>query len=310
MTDFNVTIHPSAHYYQNYTIAFFLRNFKHVRVHQWDQITPETYIYCIVAYSASKDDLAKHVKPHTKIVFISGEPFPMDLTTSHLGLHCIRQVPGPTESPCVYTPFYMVSFAERFAHPKQLLLPPNYDPVAIVKQKEKFCAYMYSNPVEHRDTFFDAMTRYKSPDALGSCRNPNKTKPDQTSRYLYNMSVKTYYEDAIEQYKPYKFVIAIENSKIPGYITEKLMNPVLARAVPIYLGPPDLFDDGAFNRKAMIHIGDFPSYDACVEHVKKVDQDPDLYLQYLREPIFIGNKLPKYFDTDYLLPAFLKLFQV
>ncbi len=307
--EFNVTIHPSANYYQYYICAFFLRNIKNVHIHQWSNIHPETYIHCIISYCSSKEDFGPHLKQHTKLILISGEPFPMDLTRCHLCLHCIRQIPQLGQAPCLYTPFYMVSFTERFAHPSQLLLSSNHDPLAIMKQKPKFCAYMYSNPVDYRDAFFDALSRYKSVDALGSCRNPNKKNSKETTRFLYNVGVKTYYEDAIEQYKPYKFVIAMENSKVPGYVTEKMMNAVLARAVPIYLGPPDLFSDGVFNRKAMIHIGDFPSYDACVEYVKKVDQDQELYLQYLREPIFVGNRLPRYFDSDYILPAFLKVFE-
>ena len=59
----------------------------------------------------------------------------------------------------------------------------------------------------------------------------------------------------------------------------------------------------------MIHVADFPSYHACVEHIKKVDQTPELYLQYLKEPLFIGNKLPKYFDSDYVLDSFLAIFK-
>ena len=103
-------------------------------------------------------------------------------------------------------------------------------------------------------------------------------------------------------------VVAIENGRIDGYITEKLMNPVLARSVPIYLGAPDIFSDGVFNRKAMIHVADFPNYESCVAHIKKVDETPELYLQYLQEPLFANNKLPRYFDSGYLLNDFLRMF--
>jgi len=307
---FNVTIHPSAQYYRYYLVAFFLQCLKNVVIHEWSHINmPETYIHCIVVYIVIGEDISKYVKPHTKIICISGEPFSINLSTVHLGLHCIRQQPETGQSPCLYLPFYAVSFAERLAHPSQLLLPPNHDPMAILKSKSKFCAYLYSNPVDFRDAFFDSVARYKSPDALGACRSPDNKRGESTTRRLYDPFVKTYYEDAVEQYAPYKFVIAIENSKLRGYITEKLMNPVLARAIPIYLGAPDLFEDGVFNRKAIIHIADFPSYEACVEHIKQVDQNDELYLQYLREPIFVGNRLPRYFDSDYILDAFLKVFQ-
>jgi hypothetical protein len=252
-------------------------------------------------YKPTLDEIKRYLKPYTKIVCFSGDPHDIDLPFVHLVIDTKR---NPL---CVYVPFYVQSFAERIAHPRDILLPPDFDANAILKQKTKFCAFMYSNPVEFRDRFFHTIGRcYKPADAVGSCCS-TKTIPE-TTRAVYNPQTKTFYEDAVEKYQPYKFVIAIENSRINGYITEKLMNPVLARAVPIYLGPPDLFSDGVFNRKAIIHIADFRSYEDCVAHVKKVDETPELYLQYLREPLFTNNQLPAYFNSDYLVPTFMRLF--
>lgn len=38
----------------------------------------------------------------------------------------------------------------------------------------------------------------------------------------------------------YKFVATIENSRSPGYITEKIFNTFLANSVPVYAGAPDI----------------------------------------------------------------------
>lgn len=300
---FNVTVHTSAHFYRNYVIAFFLKHFKNIMIHDWDHISSDTYIHCIVLHYTNMSHVNKHVRPHTKLIFISGEPFEMFGEHVHLLLHCLRQ--KQYSVPALYLPFYVVSFAERFAHPRELLVKPPLDD--LLKTKTKFCAFMYSNPVEFRDRFFDVMARqYKSPDALGSCRSGKTVS--QTNRMLYDLFVKTHYEDAVEQYRPYKFVIAIENSRLNGYISEKLMNPVLANAVPIYLGAPDIFADGVLNPKAIIHIADFKSYEDCVHYVKKVDNDLALYRTYVEQPIFIGNKLPRYFDSNYILSSVLQVF--
>lgn len=44
----------------------------------------------------------------------------------------------------------------------------------------------------------------------------------------------------LEVYSKYKFVIAFENAIYPDYVTEKLYHPLLAGAVPIYLGAPNI----------------------------------------------------------------------
>lgn len=264
------------------------------------------------SHSSNGDHLEKYKGcPHLKVIVICGEPHAIKSSVMHLLIDCKRELRmQPKGVKCVYLPFYVVSFAERLAHPRDLLLPSDYRLHALdtLSRKTKFCAFMYSNPVAHRDAFFDAMAKhYKRPDALGACRS-TVARSDST-RMLYDPLIKTYYEDAVEQYQSYKFVIAIENARINGYITEKLMNPALARAVPIYLGAPDIFSDGIFNPKAMIHIDDFDSYEECVKHIAKVDQDPRLYLEYLREPLFIDNKLPKYFNANYLAPFIMQTFQ-
>ena len=309
---FKLLITPEAHWYRYYLCAFLLHHLPGIQLQEPGKISDN--IHCVIdAYHVPNDTHMQRYKnvPNLKIILISGEPHGTKADYVHLIFDCKRDARlRPPNVPWIYLPFYVVSFAERMAHPRELLLPQGAGRAwaeNILQSKSKFCAFMYSNEVGFRNAFYDTLARgYKSADALGSCRS-GKARAD-TSRVLYDPLVKTYYEDAIEKYQPYKFVISIENTRINGYITEKAMNATLARAVPIYLGAPDLFDDGVFNRKAMIHIADFPSYDACVEHIKKVDQDNELYLQYLQEPLFVGNKLPRYFDSDYVLNDFLRVF--
>jgi hypothetical protein len=39
-----------------------------------------------------------------------------------------------------------------------------------------------------------------------------------------------------ELYKDYRWVLALENSAEPGYVTEKLVNAMASGAVPVYYG--------------------------------------------------------------------------
>ena len=47
-------------------------------------------------------------------------------------------------------------------------------------------------------------------------------------------------EDKTEGLAPYRFSVVIENSREPSYITEKLIDALRCRAVPIYWGAPDV----------------------------------------------------------------------
>ncbi len=311
---FQLLINKDAHWARFYLCPFLEHHIPGVQIKEIGKLSD--HLHCVIdSYNSPNATNVERYKniPNLKIILITGEPCGTKASFVHLIIDCKREGSlRPGNVPFIYLPFYVMSFAERIGHPSQLLLPAGFSrdqAQQIMNTKTKFCAYMYSQSVGFRDALFDAFKKnYKSPDALGACRNPQGKQRHETSRTLYDPLVKTYYEDAVELYKPYKFVIACENSKINGYITEKLMNPTLARAVPIYLGAPDLFSDGVFNRKAIIHVADFKSYEDCVAHVKQVDENPELYLGYLQEPLFTGNKLPEYFNSDYLLNSFLRVF--
>ena len=42
----------------------------------------------------------------------------------------------------------------------------------------------------------------------------------------------------VEFFRRYKFTLAVENTIWPGYMTEKLVDPMFADSIPIYVGDP------------------------------------------------------------------------
>jgi hypothetical protein len=50
------------------------------------------------------------------------------------------------------------------------------------------------------------------------------------------------FENKADGLAPYRFSIVIENSREPGYFTEKLLDAFMCRTVPIYWGAPDAAD--------------------------------------------------------------------
>jgi hypothetical protein len=152
------------------------------------------------------------------------------------------------------------------------------------KFKNKFCNFTYSNPIENRIEFFKKLNEYKKVESTGSLLNNTN----------YRMNSKTI------ELSDYKFTIAFENN-IPfqGYVTEKLMEPLVAGSVPIYCGGNMALTD--FNEKAFINVKDFATFNDVIEYIKEVDDNEDLYNQYLSQPVF--NNLVNYpkivFDKIY-----------
>jgi hypothetical protein len=148
-------------------------------------------------------------------------------------------------------------------------------------KRENFCAFVVSsNSSRERVDFFKRLSRYKKIDSYGKVMN-NMGDEMQRLNYLSNPDL----------FKKYKFVICFENDFHDEYITEKLINVMLAGAIPIYRGALNVGE--YFNTKSFINYDDYGSYEKMIEKVIELDNDDTKYNKMLREPWFKGNKIPK-----------------
>jgi GR25 family glycosyltransferase involved in LPS biosynthesis len=154
-------------------------------------------------------------------------------------------------------------------------------------KKTHFCAYMYSYDVPHRVELFKYISSYKQVDALGkSCNNLYENQKDNNTRDIYNDN-ETYNDIAVSIYSKYKFVLALENVNSPGYVTEKILNPILAGSIPIYYGSSDAFK--IINKKRVIYVNDFKNYEDLLNIIKLVDSYKEFYNRIINEPIFSSS---------------------
>lgn len=93
--------------------------------------------------------------------------------------------------------------------------------------------------------------------------------------------------DKIEFIAGYKFNLALENCVLPGYVTEKLVEPLAARTVPVYWGAPDVDDD--FNPEAFVNVADYDTLDSFVSDLKAIDTDTARYMSMLRAPALAAD---------------------
>ncbi len=175
-------------------------------------------------------------------------------------------------------------------HPERLV-QSGLDAERLLEGKTRFCNFVYSNPnAPRRNAFFKKLSKYKTVDSGGKVLN----------------NLGHLVDDKISFLAPYKFTIAFENSSFPGYITEKMSEPLLAHSVPIYWGNPLVHLD--FNPKSFINCHDHLDDEAVIEQVIRLDQDRDLYLQCLREPCYHGNHVSECLRPENVLRQFERIF--
>lgn len=170
-----------------------------------------------------------------------------------------------------------------YGTPENLIKQPRpFD--EILAEKHKFCNFVYSNrSAEKRVEFFHKLSKYKRVDSGGHLMN-NVGGP---------------VANKVEFQRNYKFTIAFENAKHPGYTTEKMIHPMYAGSIPIYWGNDLAHRD--FNPKSFLSWHDFQSDEALIEQIIEIDNDNDLFRAMVEEPWLHRNELTPIFTGQAFL---------
>lgn len=182
-----------------------------------------------------------------------------------------------------------------FYYRPEMLLRDDDDLDTIMAAKTRFCCFIASNrKARKRNAFFRRLSRYKQVDAGGRVFN--------NLGYVVPGGPR----GKIEFLKQYKFNIAFENTSIAGYTTEKIVEPMAARCLPIYWGNPLIHRE--FNPKSFLNYFDFDDETALIEAIIELDRDDALYRQRLAEPWFHHNTPNEFFQLDRVLNHFDMIF--
>ena len=95
----------------------------------------------------------------------------------------------------------------------------------------------------------------------------------------------------IQFFSSYKFSIAMENSEGEGYISEKIIDSLLAGTIPIYYGGYNI--DQYINNKAFILIRGEKDMRQKINYIIKIDNDEELYKKLLKEKVIIDDNFAK-----------------
>jgi hypothetical protein len=92
----------------------------------------------------------------------------------------------------------------------------------------------------------------------------------------------SYYAHNYEFFHDFKYCIVMENRKVDGYISEKILNGFLAGCLPIYYGTAEVFD--IFNADAFVYY-DIDRPHVALDRLRYLENNFTAYLQMLHVPI-------------------------
>lgn len=141
-------------------------------------------------------------------------------------------------------------------------------------KKTKFCAAVITNIKSYslfRYEFIKKLNKYKHVDMGGSLLNDVGGKVKNKIKFLSS----------------YKFSISMENSNGDGYVSEKIIDSLLAGAIPIYYG--DYLIDEYINPKVYILVKGEKDISDKIEYIKQIDNNEALYNSIINEKIFINE---------------------
>ena len=142
----------------------------------------------------------------------------------------------------------------------------------------RFCNFIYSGPAAIRNEFFLRLNDARPVDSFGRIlNNQGGKRPRGRAGKMKVLSEST-------------FTIAFENQIAPGYVTEKIVEPLLAGSIPIYWGTSEATSD--FNPDAFVFAGDFGTFDDLVAHVIDLADSPEALHALTTAPAFQENRIP------------------
>lgn len=163
------------------------------------------------------------------------------------------------------------------------------------KIRNKGIAYVNSQCHPQRDRLF-FLLKERIPDkihALGRCpinytKASEHTIPSRAEGWDKLGSV----------YKDYNFVFAMENAKMRGYVSEKIINAYDAGSIPIYWGDSQRGDSQRgdsqiakrfFNPNSYIDVDSFNSLEEAAEYIVSIINSKEKTEKYLNTPMFIDR---------------------
>ncbi len=141
----------------------------------------------------------------------------------------------------------------------------------LVAQERDFCAFVCRNAVcRKRNSFVRNLNALRKVNCAGPFMNNVGFLLERGYTVKFNYQKKHY------------FGVAYENEASLGYQTEKILDVLVSRSIPIYWGNPRVTEE--FNPDAFIHARDFASEKALIHHLLELAEDPAAMAAIINAP--------------------------
>ena len=225
-----------------------------------------------------------HWRFNGRKIYLTGENMLPDFNQCDLAF-TPAEIPGDNRA--IRLPLY----AQYVDSLSSLIRPLGYNATTQLNKKG-FCSFVVSNSeCRFRNKLFKTIHRRRAVASGGKHFN----------------TIGSITGNKLEFIKDYQFNIACENSSSPGYITEKLIDPLLAGSIPIYWGDPEIERD--FNLQCMINVRDFKSLNDLVDYILMVAENNSLKQSILEAPVFRDNQLPACTTDKYVSESVIDLLE-
>jgi hypothetical protein len=223
---------------------------------------------------------------HCKKIFFTGENIRPDFNYCDYSLTFDFDEYGGKNIRLPLWFFYIDWFNVKSYGDPKTLIPLNFINKYIKKEKTKFCASVFSKPINLRFEAINKIQTYKPIDCYGKIHSNHL--PDGEDKKLEILS-------------NYKFSVCFENSVYPGYFTEKLLHAKIAGNIPLYYSDKTFSHD--FNEHCCLNLINYKNLDHFLDHIKEIDSNDKKYYELLNQPLFnknidltdIKNKIQKLF---------------
>lgn len=222
----------------------------------------------LVIYSCCGSNHRHVNRQKTKKIFYTGENIQPDYTDCDMSLSF-----NDDNDKNIRLPLYLLYIdlfdAKSWGNPFYLL-PKDWlekNPYHKI-EKTGFCSAVFSNPTKERMNLVNQISSYKKVDCYG---RPFGNHSD--GEHLKYQIV-----------SQYKFSLCPENTRQPGYVTEKLFHAKTAGSIPIYSGSNNYFSD--FNPSCYIDIDQYNSMAELIDKIKTIDNSDVEYQKIKNEPLF------------------------
>jgi len=260
-------------------IGFFEKLFSNTKIRNFEITYDINKANILFEANISNDQIKNFKKWIYKINFI-GEPALPEYEKYDLVLTSINHIDNIVDLPLSIVYIHCNNFLKELMYREKINQVP-----------KKFCSFIVTNPkCKIRNYMFEKLNKYKKVDSMGEFAN----------NVGHKISYPYWSKEYLKCIGEYKFMLCFENNKMETYSTEKIVNPYLAKTIPIYWGSSNI--KNIFNIDSILFLED-ESEDSIQHLINKIielDNDDEKYLKFINNSILTDENL-NFWNNNYTL---------